>query len=44
MFLELIEIEVCVLGERFLDVGIEVNSQQTATVIGAERNLATGVG
>jgi len=44
VFLEFGEVEPRLFGERIVDVGEEVERQQAARVVGAERNLAAGVG
>ena len=41
---ELVEIEVCLLGKRILDVTEQIDRQQSATVIRAQRNLAARIG
>ena len=44
MLLEQVEVEVRIGCEGVDDVGVEVDSQQSATVIGTEGDLAAGVG
>ena len=43
MRLEEVEVELRLLGEGLVDVAQQVESQQTAAIVGAQRNLATGV-
>ncbi len=44
MAAELVEVELRLRGERIVHIAVEVHCQQTATVVGAERYLAAGVG
>ena len=44
MLLEEVEVELCLLGKGVLYIAQEVERQETAAVVGAQRNLATGVG
>ena len=44
VFLEFLEVERSLGGKWFIDVSIEVDSQQPAAVVGAERNLAARIG
>ncbi len=44
MAAELVEVEARLRGEGLLDIAQQVERQQAARVVGAERNLAAGVG
>ena len=44
MAAEKVEVKVCFGGEGLLDIGVEVDGQQSAGVVGTEWDLAAGVG
>ena len=43
MLPELVEVEIGILGEGVYHIAIEVQTDQSAAIVGAERNLTTGV-
>ena len=44
MFAEQIEVESSLIGEWIFDVGVEVDGQKSATVVGTEWDLAARIG